>query len=33
MADFTPTQGRYLVFIHAYIKLHGYPVRRTPRFE
>ena len=25
MADFTPTQGRYLAFIHAYIQLHGYP--------
>ncbi len=25
MADFTPTQGRYLAFIHAYISLHGYP--------
>src|SRR5436190_17636662 len=25
MADFTPTQGRYLAFIHAYINLHGYP--------
>ncbi len=25
MADFTPTQGRYLAFIHAYIKLHGFP--------
>jgi hypothetical protein len=25
MADFTPTQGRYLAFIHAYAKLHGYP--------
>jgi len=25
MADFTPTQGRYLAFIHAYLKLHGYP--------
>ena len=25
MADFTPTQGRYLAFIHAYIVLHGYP--------
>jgi hypothetical protein len=25
MADFTPTQGRYLAFIHAYIGLHGYP--------
>jgi hypothetical protein len=23
MADFTPTQGRYLAFIHAYIGLHG----------
>jgi len=25
MANFTPTQGRYLAFIHAYIGLHGYP--------
>ena len=25
MADFTPTQGRYLAFIHAYTDLHGYP--------
>jgi hypothetical protein len=25
MADFTPTQGRYLAFIHAYIDRHGYP--------
>src|SRR5713226_2162382 len=25
MAAFTPTQGRYLAFIHAYINLHGYP--------
>ena len=25
MADFTPTQGRYLAFIHAYTTLHGYP--------
>ena len=25
MAEFTPTQGRYLAFIHAYIGLHGYP--------
>src|SRR5204863_7674032 len=25
MADFTPTQGRYLAFIHAYANLHGYP--------
>ncbi|HUY88824.1 MAG TPA: MarR family transcriptional regulator [Pirellulales bacterium] len=24
MADFTPTQGRYLAFIHAYANLHGY---------
>jgi len=24
-ANFTPTQGRYLAFIHAYIGLHGYP--------
>jgi pRiA4b ORF-3-like protein/LexA DNA binding domain-containing protein len=25
MADFTPTQGRYLAFIRAYTNLHGYP--------
>jgi len=25
MADFTPTQGRYLAFLHAYTSLHGYP--------
>jgi hypothetical protein len=25
MASFTPTQGRYLAFIHAYTALHGYP--------
>ena len=25
MADFTPTQGRYLAFIHAYTNLRGYP--------
>jgi hypothetical protein len=25
MADFTPTQGRYLAFIHAYTTLHGCP--------
>jgi Plasmid pRiA4b ORF-3-like protein/LexA DNA binding domain len=25
MATFTPTQGRYLAFIHAYTCLHGYP--------
>jgi Plasmid pRiA4b ORF-3-like protein/LexA DNA binding domain len=25
MADLTPTQGRYLAFIHAYIGRHGYP--------
>src|SRR5262249_8791021 len=25
MADFTPTQGRYLAFISAYTDLHGYP--------
>lgn len=25
MADFTPTQGKYLSFIHAYSILHGYP--------
>lgn len=25
MATFTPTQGRYLAFIHAYTTVHGYP--------
>jgi hypothetical protein len=25
MANFTPTQGRYLAFIHAYTARHGYP--------
>src|SRR5713226_8261369 len=25
MADFTPTQGRYLAFIRAYTNLHGFP--------
>ena len=25
MSDFTPTQGRYLAFVHAYTRLHGYP--------
>lgn len=25
MADFSPTQGRYLAFIHAYTHLHGFP--------
>src|SRR5439155_4644593 len=25
MAAFTPTQGRYLAYIHAYTSLHGYP--------
>jgi hypothetical protein len=25
MADITPTQGRYLAYIHAYTSLHGYP--------
>src|SRR4051812_39042492 len=25
MSSFTPTQGRYLAFIHAYTALHGYP--------
>jgi hypothetical protein len=25
MANFTPTQGRYLAYIHAYIGLHGIP--------
>jgi hypothetical protein len=28
MADFTPTQGRYLAFIYAYIQLHGCPLRK-----
>ncbi|MGO9600660.1 MAG: IS1096 element passenger TnpR family protein [Isosphaeraceae bacterium] len=25
MPDFTPTQGRYLAYIHAYTALHGFP--------
>jgi Plasmid pRiA4b ORF-3-like protein/LexA DNA binding domain len=25
MAHYTPTQGRYLAFIHAYTRFHGYP--------
>lgn len=25
MADYTPTQGRYLAYIYAYTNLHGYP--------
>jgi DNA-binding Lrp family transcriptional regulator len=25
MANFTPTQGRYLAFIHAYARMQGYP--------
>jgi hypothetical protein len=29
MTDFTPTQGRYLAFIHAYIGRHGYPPAET----
>ena len=29
VANFTPTQGRYLSFIHAYINLHGYPPAET----
>lgn len=29
MADFTPTQGRYLAFIHAYTSLHSYPPAET----
>jgi hypothetical protein len=29
MADFTPTQGRYLAYIHAYIGLHGYSPAET----
>jgi pRiA4b ORF-3-like protein/LexA DNA binding domain-containing protein len=29
MADFTPTQGRYLAFIRAYTDLHGYPPAET----
>jgi hypothetical protein len=29
MADYTPTQGRYLAFIHAYIGRHGHPPAET----
>jgi hypothetical protein len=29
MADYTPTQGRYLAFIRAYTDLHGYPPAET----
>lgn len=29
MADFTPTQGRYLAYLHAYTELHGYPQSET----
>ncbi len=29
MAEYTPTQGRYLAFIHAYTALHGYPPAET----
>jgi hypothetical protein len=29
MADYTPTQGRYLAFIRAYTELHGYPPAET----
>jgi Plasmid pRiA4b ORF-3-like protein/LexA DNA binding domain len=29
MAEFTPTQGRYLAFIQAYTNLHGYPPAET----
>ena len=29
MADFTPTQGRYLAFIRAYTNMHGYPPAET----
>ena len=29
MAEFTPTQGRYLAFIHAYTTRHGYPPAET----
>jgi Plasmid pRiA4b ORF-3-like protein/LexA DNA binding domain len=29
MADFTPTQGRYLAFIQAYTNLHGFPPAET----
>src|SRR3954465_10740084 len=29
MAEFSPTQGRYLAFIHPYIELHGYPPAET----
>ncbi len=25
MAEFTPTQGRYLAFVHAFTRLHGHP--------
>ena len=25
MPDFTPTQGRYLAYIHAYTAVHGFP--------
>jgi len=25
MTEFTPTQGRYLAFLHAYTCLHGFP--------
>jgi hypothetical protein len=33
MADFTPTQGRYLAFIHAYTGLHGYHQVQVERIE
>lgn len=29
MPHFTPTQGRYLAYIHAYTELHGYPPAET----
>jgi len=29
MAAFTPTQSRYLAFIHAYTNLHGYAPAET----
>ncbi len=33
MADFTPTLGRYLAFIHAYTGLHGYHQVQVERIE
>jgi hypothetical protein len=29
MAEFTPTQGRYLAFIHTYTQWHGYPLAES----